>query len=140
LVVQVKPEFVETHVEALEFPPPASTVVPSGEQVIAHVPPGAGLDVQSPPELVVMRRSPKVVSANIREPSAEQATDLQVFGARLFEIQLWPPSVEVYMGPCWLVRLAAATSLVPSAEDATAVQTLDGALVCIHVLPELVER
>ena len=131
---------METQVEALEFPPPASTVVPSGEHVIAQVPAGAGLNVQRAPELVVMRRLPKVVSANILEPSAEQATDLQVFGARLLEIQLWPPSVEVYMGPGSLVRLAAATSLVPLAEVATAVQALDGALVCIHVLPELVER
>ena len=94
LVVQIKPEFVETHVEAPEFPPPASTVVPSGEQAIAQVPPGAGLEVQCAPELVVMNRSPKMVSANILEPSAEQATDLHVFGARLFEIQLSPPLME----------------------------------------------
>jgi hypothetical protein len=53
----------------------------------------------------------------------------------LGETQVSPAFVDVYRSP----DLAAATSFVPSAEEATVVQSLDGALVCIHVPPELVE-
>jgi hypothetical protein len=44
--------------------------------------------------------------------------------------------VEVQIGP---PLVAVATSLLPSAEEATAVQEKSGALLGVHVTPEFVE-
>ena len=46
---------------------------------------------------------------------------------------------EMYMRELPTKKPAAATSLAPSAEDATLVQTLLGTLFDIHVAPEFVE-
>jgi hypothetical protein len=72
-------------------------------------------------------------------PSAEEATDLQVIMAltgRLFEVQVLPEFVEVYIESFW----AAATSLVPSAEEATDDQYFAGVPdAADQVPPEFVE-
>jgi hypothetical protein len=52
------------------------------------------------------------------------------------EVKTAPPEMRT---PLEYVGLSAATNLAPSAEEATEVQLLLGALVCVQVAPEFVE-
>jgi hypothetical protein len=66
-------------------------------------------------------------------PSAEQATEVQLFVGALFAVQVAPKSAEVQIPP----PEHAATSLPPSLEKATSPGA--DAPVCAQVAPELVE-
>ena len=78
---------------------------------------------------------PPVVTASC-EPSDEEATDVNWPVTDEFcATQVAPESVEIQIWP----PLAVATSLLPSAEDATAVQYMVPLMRCVHEVPELVE-
>ena len=75
-------------------------------------------------------------------PSAEEATDCQPVTGALFDIQVAPVSVEVYIEPSMLPPAppSAAIILLPSAEQATDCQVPRGALVArVQTAPEFVE-
>jgi hypothetical protein len=78
-------------------------------------------------------------------PSAEHAAEvkykLQAGPTGVIGSQFLPELVENYTTPFVLqsFEVLAATNVVPSAEDATAVQLLNGASVGVQVAPELVD-
>src|ERR1035441_10367603 len=74
---------------------------------------------------------PPEMAATNSFPSAEDATTYPI---PVVCVQVAPESVEMKT-----VSPPAATNLVPSADEATEVQYLEGAPVCVQVTPELVE-
>ena len=68
-------------------------------------------------------------------PSADAATEDQFSDGAVASCQVTPASVEIEIVP----SEAAATNLLPLAEDATESQAALGVLVADHVAPEFVE-
>ena len=63
------------------------------------------------------------------EPSAEEATEVQLLEGEVVAFQVAPPSGEMYTG----TAKAMVASLLPSAEDAAQVQLKVGALFDVQV-------
>src|SRR5690242_15077786 len=80
--------------------------------------------------------APPDMPATSRVPSDEHARQPHCPTGDVVGVHESPEFVEMYT---WLLNLAAASSWVPSADDAEAVHGRDGALVCCQVFPQLVE-
>src|SRR6266581_519823 len=100
----------------------ATRLVPSADEASPyHLPPSAlPAGVHVAPELAEMLRPPPSRPTMSLLPSADDATELKVPGV-VRAVQLAPESVDVNTPPKKLSS-ATATSLVPSAEEATAHQ------------------
>jgi hypothetical protein len=114
---------------SIELPPwtAAASLVPSAEDAMAdQYMIGALVRVQVAPQLVEVNM-PAVppwsfATAASLAPSAEEAIDCQEFEGALLNVQVIPPSAERKIGAptARITPDAAATILVPSAEQATA--------------------
>ena len=125
----------------------AASLVPSADEVIAdQFVRGAPVWLQFTPQLVEVYipaiRPFTFAAAASLFPSAEDAIDCQEFDGAVVKLQLIPPSEDEKIGAPLAPKTAdaAATILMPSAEQATALQdTLLEATARNQVTPELVE-
>jgi hypothetical protein len=94
---------------------------------------GALFEVQATPTFVEVKM-PLLLTATSLVPSADETMDTQLLGEAV-SVHVSPESVEIKMFPelVGVLACAAAASTVPSAEEATLVQKLLGALVCVQV-------
>src|SRR5216117_2562700 len=117
-------------------PATATTLVPSADaatddQFVL----GASLCFHVAPASTEVKMPPPFTTAKILAPSAEQATACQPASGALVAVQVVPASLETKMDPLPSEPPAAATRLLPSAEEAMA--STPGALVShVQVCPK----
>jgi ribosomal protein S19 len=94
---------------------------------------GALFEVQVTPESTEVKMLLLFTAASL-VPSADEETQTQLLGEAV-SVHVSPEFVEIKMCPelVGVLACAAAASTVPSAEEATLVQKLLGALVCVQV-------
>ena len=121
--LQLSPLLVET------MRPPEvgrlNRICPSAEQATRS--PIVFANLQVSPELV--DTYVELQAAMRTEPSADEATEVQLLEGEVVAFQVAPPSGEMYTG----LPKAIAASLLPSAEDAAPIQLKVGALFEVHV-------
>jgi hypothetical protein len=135
--VHVPPPLVEVQIGPRNCPPPATArrFVPSAELATENHPvPGTVLETQVAPESVdVNIPLPPAYAAAIKcVPSADEATANHSPDGTLLDVHEAPEFVEVYIPLAYGIT---ATNFVPSAEDATACQSLVGEKVFVQVWP-----